>query len=390
MVKILVFDTETTGLPPFQINETEYPPLNVNGKWERWDDYNFRIKMIREESNSKKMALEQNPELWQQYRETWPYIVQLSYIMFDTDTNNTNVKNVYIEMPPQFTTDEYLSSPNTHPIIKAAIKAGLEAERTDINTTLTDFMEVFRVADIVTGHNIDFDINMLLAECVRTDNNNIFYELIASKGANKFFCTACKATNVVNICYDCKKMPPIFKMPKLNQAYFRMFGYAPNETALHNALIDVVACLRVFYRLWFQGIGFAENTQKVPVCGVGEPDIYLQLKDIDPENEIIKIINSFTPEGIDPAGVGPSRLTICPLIDNDVIKSQMTHRSVKDIKIENEGSSRLGRYKKVTGINPFEKYKKKGGSRNSKNSKKARKPRNSKNSKKSRKSRKSI
>ena len=254
MVKILVFDTETTGLPPFQINETEYPPLNVNGKWERWDDYNFRIKMIREESNSKKMALEQNPELWQQYRETWPYIVQLSYILFDTDTNDTNVKDVYIEMPPQFTTDEYLSSPNTHPITKAAIRAGLEAERTDINTTLTDFMEVFRVADIVTGHNIDFDINMLLAECVRTDNNNIFYELIASKGVNKIYCTACKATNVVNICYDynCKKMPPIFKMPKLNQAYFRMFGYAPNETALHNALIDVVACLRVFYRLWFQ------------------------------------------------------------------------------------------------------------------------------------------
>ena len=130
-----------------------------------------------------------------------------------------------------------------------------------------------------------------------------------------------------------------------------------------------------------------------------EPDIYLQLKDIDPENEIIKIINGFTPEGIDPAGVGPSRLTICPLIDNDIIESQMTHRNVKDIKMENEGSSRLGRYKKVTGINPFEKYGKKGGSKNSRNSRKSRKSRNSKkyrkkggsrNSKKARKPRKLI
>ena len=63
MVKILVFDTETTGLPPFQINESEYPPLNVNGKWESWDDYNFRIKMIKDESNSKKIGFIKKPKI---------------------------------------------------------------------------------------------------------------------------------------------------------------------------------------------------------------------------------------------------------------------------------------------------------------------------------------
>lgn len=384
MVKVLVFDTETTGLPPFQINEKNYPPLNTNGKWERWTDYNNRIKQIREESNSKKIALERDSNLWKQYKESWPYIVQLSYIMFDTDTNATSVKDVYVEIPPQFTTEEYLAT--AHPITKAAIESGLEATRVDIKDALEEFMPFFRAADVVTGHNVDFDVNMLLAESVRTDNNDIFSELIAVKGENKMYCTACKATNLVNICYDynCKKTPPIFKMPKLNQAYFRMFGYPPNESALHNALIDVVACLRVFYRLWFQGFQFTEINHDVRVCGVGEPDIYLKLKDVDPDNEIIKIINSFTPSDVDNARVESSGLTICPPIDNDEIESQMTGKSVKDIKLENERTSRLSRYKEVTGIDPFPKFVKKGGSRKSKKSRRSRKFKKSNKYKKSR------
>lgn len=318
MVKILVFDTETTGLPPFQINETDYPP-NLQ---ETFEDYSFRINNIRNKGNDDKNALEEDPSLWENYKETWPYIVQLSYILFDSDTNETVVKDVYIEMHPQFTTPEYLSK--AHHITRAAIEAGQNANRVNIQDALNEFIEFFRNADVVTGHNVAFDMNMLLAECTRTNLNDIFSELIESKRINKIYCTACKATNVTKICYpyNCKKNPPIFKTPKLNEAYYRMFGYAPTETALHNALIDVVACLRVFYRLWFQGIQFDSHDTNVPLCGVGSPDIYLQLMENDPSNEIVNIINSFTPSGIDPSGVG-SELQICELIRTDTITGQM-------------------------------------------------------------------
>jgi DNA polymerase III epsilon subunit-like protein len=387
MVKVLVFDTETTGLPPFQINEKDYPPLNTNGKFETWRNYSNRLKQLREESNLEKKDLERDPTLWQQYKETWPYIVQLSYIMFDTDSNTTVVNDVYVEMPEKFTNEIYLNSPSTHDITKAAITSGLQTTRVDVKDAIQEFMTFFREADVVTGHNVDFDINMLLAECIRNNENSIFSEIISVKGENKIYCTACKATNVVNICYDynCKKTPPIFKMPKLNQAYFRMFGYSPKESALHNALIDVVACLRVFYRLWFKGIQFTENNSDVPVCGLGEPDIYIVLKDISPTNPIIEIINEFTPSGVDPAGVGSSGLTICEPIDNDEVESMMTGKSIEQIKLENEANSRLGIYKSVTGINPVQK----GGTRKFKKSKnkKSKKSKNKK-SKKSRKLRK--
>jgi DNA polymerase III epsilon subunit-like protein len=381
-IKILVFDTETTGLPPFQVNEKDYPPekINENGDWESYNDYNVSINQLKENKRAEEKALEKDSSLWQKYRETWPYIVQLSYIMFDTDTNETIVVDDYIEIPTKFTDPKYLAT--AHPITKAAIEAGLAKPRINISDSINKFMTYFNTADVVTGHNVKFDINMLLAECTRNNNNNVFNKLIEPESAAKIYCTACKSTNVVKIFYQYanryKNPPTVFKMPKLNQAYFRMFGYAPNEAALHNALIDVVACLRVFYRLWFQGIEFTEPATDVPVCGQGEPDIYIKLKD-DPSNEIIKIINSFTPEGIDPVGVGSPSLIICPPIDNDQIESLMTGKSVEQIISESKANSRWSRYNEITGIN---KSVQKGGSRNSR-SKRSRSNKRSRRSKRS-------
>jgi hypothetical protein len=80
-----------------------------------------------------------------------------------------------------------------------------------------------------------------------------------------------------------------------------MFGYTPDESALHDALVDVVVCLRVFYRLWMSGIKISHcKTPITEICGRGPPDIY----NLDTESggEITKYINAITPEGIDPEG----------------------------------------------------------------------------------------
>lgn len=372
MVKILVFDTETTGLPPFQIFEDKYPPEKRGRKWETFEKYNERMRGLQDESRTDKKELEENPSLWERYIESWPYIVQLSYIFFDTVTNKTIVRDVYVKLLPKFTTQEYLSSPDTHPITKAAIEAGEEVSKISVSCAIDEFMGYFRMADVVTGHNVDFDVNMLLVECKRISNEPVFTELIEAKTRNKIYCTACKATNLVNICYsyNCTKRPPIFKTPKLNQAYYRMFGYAPIEAALHNALIDVVACLRVFYRLWSQGVRWEPFSKDIAVCGIGGPsditdekynDIHFKLVQEMPFNPIIQIINEFTPRDVDANGIGSPTLIKCPIIDNDELTSIMTGKTVAEVRQENEENSRAGRYKKITGIDPF--LKKRGGSR---------------------------
>jgi len=377
MVKILVFDTETTGLEPYNIDETKLlPNRNENGKWETWKSYNDRLKTIKEAGIKESKALKENPKLWETYKDNWPYTVQISFIMYDSDTKETVVRDIYIDIPPKFTTSEYLST--VHPITRQAIEAGQAEgiERQDIREVISEFMTYFRSADVITGHNVDFDINMLLAECARTEQIGLIDEIYATKLLpNKIYCTACESTDFVKICFsnNCSTKPPIFKKPKLKEAYYRMFGYPPKEGLLHNSLIDVVVCLRVFYRLWFL------SKDSEAVCGIGQPDIYLELLVSAPENEIVKIIEEITPAGIDPKGLG-TELHICDIIDNNTLEAQMTGAEISDIIEANEKKKRLSRYISITGNDPFSKFKAKGGTK--KNSRK-------KNSRKKRKSRKS-
>ena len=61
MVKVLVFDTETTGLPPFQVMEKDYPYK----KGETSYKYNARMRPIREAKRAEERALDENPLLWE-------------------------------------------------------------------------------------------------------------------------------------------------------------------------------------------------------------------------------------------------------------------------------------------------------------------------------------
>jgi hypothetical protein len=122
--KILVFDTETTGLPPYQFNEENYHPQKIGNKWETFQEYSNRLNEFKQDSILEKDLLENEPELLKNYKEIWPYIVQLSYIFFDTENNETIVKDIYINLPEKFTTSEYLAQ--AHPITRMAIEAGLQ------------------------------------------------------------------------------------------------------------------------------------------------------------------------------------------------------------------------------------------------------------------------
>jgi hypothetical protein len=50
------------------------------------------------------------------------------------------------------------------------------------------------------------------------------------------------------------------KSPKLSEAYFYYFGYDPSGEALHDALIDVILCLRLFMKYKFNEDICGKNT----------------------------------------------------------------------------------------------------------------------------------
>ena len=220
---------------------------------------------------------------------------------------------------------------------------------------MDEFMADYDTADIIVAHNAQFDRNMLYSELMRLhlSGNDTAEEkekkekagkhFIKIQNSQKFYCTMCEAKMVVGIDtkldtkppeqYDRQTRKPMrkpripnitnkkiypdpnskryemvlvqdIKSPALWETYDKLFGYPPDESQLHDAMIDVIVCLRVFYRLWFG----ANSANPKAVCGKGTPDIYGKDKKTK-DNEVItgtgditKYIKKITPKNINPRG----------------------------------------------------------------------------------------
>jgi len=200
-MRILIFDVETTGLLP---------------------------KIIKKEDIEK-----------------YPYIIQLSYILFDKETNMIEEKF-----------DNYI-------IIKRSVKVprivteltGITKEKcltgVTINTGLEKIYSAMRKSDVIVAHNIDFDSRMLLIELER--NNIMLNEMnkgglkIGDEIDNKNYCTMMNGRGLCNIKALSKNGKEYIKWPKLIELYRKLFN---NEVEnLHNSLVDALVCLRCYLKM---------------------------------------------------------------------------------------------------------------------------------------------
>uniref|UniRef100_A0A6C0BA98 Exonuclease domain-containing protein n=1 Tax=viral metagenome TaxID=1070528 RepID=A0A6C0BA98_9ZZZZ len=311
-VWVLVFDTETTGVGP---------------------DYRKQLGYDGANKVSSKLA---NGEGWPENIAVWDesktYIAQISYIMYNLTTNEYKIINKFISDIPEKVVDELLANEETtHPIILATLKKARDAsafEKATILEAMTIFIADCQKAQVVIAHNAEFDRRLVFCEAARLIGLNVELFDIFLANQHKMYCTMCVAKDIVRIdskifkegdisrripYMERKKIYPngpkgryeftevaAFKSPALWEVYDRMFGYPPDDSALHDALVDVVVCLRVFYRLWMTGNTSSNGPINILVCGYGEPDIYE--KDQDTGGRISEYIRAITPPGIDPGG----------------------------------------------------------------------------------------
>jgi len=242
-MRILVFDTETTNLPPQMARTTQNNLLNFT---------NF----------SKKTPT------WSQYIDDWPHIIQLSYILYDTDKPyNKNAKffNKYIEIPKSVKISK--ESEKIHHITRKTITSASETNRAKIYDALQEFIADCEFSDVIVGHNVDFDRRMIIAELIRLQDQadedddeagiNIIDTIKNMMNHKHFKCTMeitkpiCQLKQkyvYTNSNTDTSEHKEYFriKSPKLIEAYQFFFGYEPNPQLLHDAIVDAVICLRVF------------------------------------------------------------------------------------------------------------------------------------------------
>ena len=193
-MRVLVFDTETTGLP---------------------------------EKNASILEVDK-----------WPHIVQLSYLIYDT-TNN-QIESFYdfiINVNDTIISDESIQ---LHKITKEKSNN----EGLCIVDVLNKFNSDIKNIDLLVGHNISFDKRIIMVECIR---NNISQYFTRNKIKKPEYCTMKESINICKIERISSAGNKYFKFPTLTELYVYLFKHSPK--VVHNSLADILICLRCYILL---------------------------------------------------------------------------------------------------------------------------------------------
>lgn len=232
-MKVLVFDTETTGLPPRKSKEN-YEDINA-------------------------------------YYKAQPYIVQLSWVLVNIEdtTNNIDILDIgdYIIKLP-----ENIKIPNESMEIHGITNEIMYNTGVDITYVLSKFRDTTQKCDLLVGHNIKFDYERIVVECYRNNipMKSIFCKCKSNSNQNDDeiiklhtdilynstnhvyiprFCTLNSSIRLCNIKAISKFGGTYLKKPKLVELFEKLFGCKPIN--LHNSLIDVLCTLRCFVYIKF-------------------------------------------------------------------------------------------------------------------------------------------
>jgi len=207
-MRVLVFDTETTGLP--------------------------QTKIL-------------NPDTLNQ----WPTIVQFSFVIYDLSLNDiVESKDYVIKVPESILISE--ESSKIHGITnEISSKRGIL-----VDEVLNEFFYYLRDVDWIVGHNINFDINMIKVELLRIIYNNKLtrhqlktykYDLHYITNYKNICCTLQDSIKFCNIQGIDKYGRSYLKYPKLIELHQKLFDSSPNN--LHNSFNDILVTLRCFMKL---------------------------------------------------------------------------------------------------------------------------------------------
>jgi DNA polymerase-3 subunit alpha len=192
---ILIFDTETTGLIP-------------------------------------KMTILQK-ELLHKY----PHVVQLSYIVYDTELGKImKVVDRIIRIDPKINISK--DSVKFHGITRE-----ISTEKgVDIAPIIKDFFDDVSKSELLVAHNYAFDWVMIQVECMRND-------IEIPRIPIETYCTMKETAAFCKIPSQFKKPNDEYKWPTLFELYVKLFNELPEN--LHNSLYDVYATLRCLMKFRF-------------------------------------------------------------------------------------------------------------------------------------------
>jgi DNA polymerase III epsilon subunit-like protein len=181
--------------------------------------------------------------------------VQFSYVIYDTDLNDiVDTYDSIIKLKNGFIIPE--DSTKIHGITnEMSQEYGLQ-----INNALNKFFVDLRNSDMLVGHNVSFDTNIVIIELLRLiyESNGyntedeimkFKYNLHFLKNYKNICCTLKESIEFCNIKAVDKFGKEYLKFPKLMELHKKLFGTEPQN--LHNSFTDILVTLRCFMKLKF-------------------------------------------------------------------------------------------------------------------------------------------
>jgi DNA polymerase III subunit epsilon len=193
-MKILVFDTETTGLIP---------------------------------KNPKSLT-------------DWPHIVQLSCLFINLDKLDEMYVDNYII---KTTVDIPEETSNIHGITNEISKE----KGINIRDALLRFAYFLEEADVIVAHNLSFDKRIIEKEFERMDYPNCF-----NIKKHNIYDTMKEGKEMCNLVRTSKRGYTFIKFPKLTELYdilFKATADCVEYTNAHNAIFDVIMTLRCYLKM---------------------------------------------------------------------------------------------------------------------------------------------
>lgn len=163
----------------------------------------------------------------------WPRLVQLAYQIYD-DTGHLVDERNYIIKP-----DKFLISHESTKIHGISNENALNNGH-PLDYVLKDLMNKINSADVVVGHNLEYDEKIIGAELYRKDYEN-------SLSKKHKICTMKASTNYCKISGNYG-----YKWPSLTELYNILFSKDFKET--HNALHDVRTTAKCYWELVSKGV----------------------------------------------------------------------------------------------------------------------------------------
>lgn len=190
--------------------------------------------------------------------DNWPRLVQIAWQLHDDHGGLINAGNKIVK-PEGFTIP--FNAEKIH---------GISTERANREgLPLQEVMEAFAKeidrAELLIGHNIEFDLNIMGAEFIRAGVEHRMWE-------TKQFCTKTETTDFV-------KIPGgrggKYKWPSLTELHHKLFGKGFDDA--HDAAYDVDATSRCFF-------GLLTNKVTKPLGDVDPSDIVYEAPELDAAN----------------------------------------------------------------------------------------------------------